>query len=106
MSFTAHKIYGPKGIGASGFAAEPRRRLEPQIAGGGHERGMRSGTLNVPGIMGFSTCYRTVFEEMPTEAVAAGGLRDRLFDGLSGRAWRTFRSTARRSTRPRVCRAT
>ncbi len=85
MSFSAHKIYGPKGVGALWVRrGSPQVRLEPQIAGGGHENGMRSGTLNVPGIVGFARALELCLEEMPAEAERQGVLRDRLFAGLTG----------------------
>jgi cysteine desulfurase len=85
MSFTAHKIYGPKGIGALYVRSRgPRVRLEPQIDGGGQEGGLRSGTANVPGIVGFARALELCLAELPAEAVRLGGLRDRLFAGLNG----------------------
>ncbi len=84
MSFTAHKIYGPKGIGALYVRSRgPRVRLESQIDGGGQEGGLRSGTANVPGIVGFARALELCLAELPTEAARLGGLRDRLFAGLS-----------------------
>ncbi|HEU5180054.1 MAG TPA: IscS subfamily cysteine desulfurase [Candidatus Polarisedimenticolia bacterium] len=79
LSFTAHKMYGPKGVGALYVRKRnPRVRLMPQIYGGGHERGMRSGTLNVPGIVGFAKACEIAARVMPEEAVFLAGLRDRL----------------------------
>jgi cysteine desulfurase len=79
MAFTAHKLYGPKGIGALYVRKKaPRVRLAPQIFGGGHERGMRSGTLNVPGIVGFGSACEIAGRVMPEEAPRLGALRDRL----------------------------
>ena len=84
MSFTAHKIYGPEGAGALYVRSRgPRVRLEPQIDGGGQEGGLRSGTANVPGIVGFARALELCLAEMPAEAVRLGGLRDRLFTGLT-----------------------
>jgi len=84
MSFTAHKIYGPKGVGALYVRShDPRVRLEPQIDGGGQEGGLRSGTANVPGIVGFARALELCLADLPLEAARLGGLRDRLFAGLS-----------------------
>ncbi len=84
MSFTAHKIYGPKGIGALYVRSRgPRVRLAPQIDGGGQEGGLRSGTANVPGIVGFARALELCLADLPTEAPRVSGLRDRLFAGLS-----------------------
>ena len=85
MSFTAHKVYGPKGIGALYVRRKaPRVRLVPMIDGGGHERGMRSGTLPVPLIVGFGKAMALCEQEMPTESVRIQGLRDHLQDGIMG----------------------
>jgi cysteine desulfurase len=84
MSFTAHKIYGPKGVGALFVRrGSPQVRLDPQIAGGGHERGLRSGTLNVPGIVGFAKACELCLDEISREQPRQQILRDRLFAGLT-----------------------
>lgn len=82
MSFSAHKIYGPKGIGALYVCRKPRVRLEAQMHGGGHERGMRSGTLATHQIVGMGEAFRIASEEMATENDRIRMLRDRLYDGL------------------------
>jgi cysteine desulfurase len=83
MSFTAHKIYGPKGVGALYVRRKaPRVRLEPMMYGGGHERGMRSGTLPVPLIVGFGKACELCEQEMPTESVRMAKMRDRLQEGI------------------------
>lgn len=82
-ALSAHKMYGPKGVGALYVRRErPRVRLTPLIDGGGHERGMRSGTLNVPGIVGFGKAAEIAVAEMAEEAARIGALRDRLEKGL------------------------
>jgi cysteine desulfurase len=83
MSFSAHKMYGPKGIGALYVRrGRPPVRLEPLIDGGGQEAGLRSGTLNTPGIVGFARALGLCLEELPTESARLRGLRDRLYAGL------------------------
>ncbi|MGH7272938.1 MAG: IscS subfamily cysteine desulfurase [Nitrospiria bacterium] len=83
MSFTAHKIYGPKGVGALYVRKRnPRVRLAPIIDGGGHERGMRSGTLPVPLVVGFGKACEIAQEVMPTESVRLARLRDRLQEAI------------------------
>ncbi|HSP19973.1 MAG TPA: aminotransferase class V-fold PLP-dependent enzyme, partial [Myxococcaceae bacterium] len=77
-SITAHKLYGPKGIGALYVRRKPRVRIAPIIDGGGHERGMRSGTLNVAGIVGFGKAADIARTEMPAESARIRALRDRL----------------------------
>ena len=84
VSLSAHKMYGPKGWGRSTCAADPARDSWPQIDGGGHERGYRSGTLNVPGIVGFGRAASLAREEMPAEAPRILALRERLRPGLLG----------------------
>jgi len=83
MSFSAHKTYGPKGIGALYVSRKPRVRLEAQMHGGGHERGFRSGTLPVHQIVGMGEAFRIAKEEMVEENARIRALRDRLWAGLS-----------------------
>jgi len=84
MSLSAHKMYGPKGVGALYVRSKgPRVRLAPIIHGGGHERGMRSGTLNVPGIVGFGKAAELAKASMADEAQRIAGLRQRLQDGIT-----------------------
>ena len=82
MSFSAHKIYGPKGIGALYVRRKPRVRLEAQMHGGGHERGMRSGTLPVHQIVGMGEAFRIAKQEMAEENARILALRNRLYEGL------------------------
>jgi len=82
MSFCAHKTYGPKGIGALYVRRKPRIRLDAQIHGGGHERGMRSGTLATHQIVGMGESFRLAKLEMATELPRITALRDRLWKGL------------------------
>jgi len=85
MSFTAHKIYGPKGVGALYVRKKgPRVRLVPMIDGGGHERGMRSGTLPVPLIVGFGKACELCDQEMPAESKRIAAMRDRLQAQIMG----------------------
>ncbi|MGE8688919.1 MAG: IscS subfamily cysteine desulfurase [Achromobacter sp.] len=83
MSFSAHKTYGPKGIGALYVRRKPRIRIEAQMHGGGHERGFRSGTLATHQIVGMGEAFRLAREEMGTENERIRMLRDRLWAGLS-----------------------
>ena len=83
MSFSAHKIYGPKGIGALFVRRKPRIRLEAQMHGGGHERGLRSGTLPTHQIVGIGEAFRIAKLEMGTENERIRMLRDRLYNGLN-----------------------
>lgn len=82
MSFSGHKIYGPKGIGGLYVRRKPRVRIEAQIHGGGHERGMRSGTLPVHQIVGMGEAYRIAKEEMASEQARLLTLKQRLWNGL------------------------
>jgi len=86
MSISAHKMYGPKGVGALYVRRKnPRVQISPIIDGGGHERGMRSGTLNVPGIAGLGKACAIANEEMPKESCRLAGMRNRLRDKIMGR---------------------
>ena len=82
MSFSAHKIYGPKGMGALYVQRKPRIRLEAQMHGGGHERGLRSGTLPTHQIVGMGEAFRIAKEEMVAENIRIQALRDRLWNGV------------------------
>jgi len=91
MSISGHKMYGPKGVGALYVRRKnPRVQISPIIDGGGHERGMRSGTLNVPGIVGLGKACALCMEEMPEETKKLSGLRDRLRDKIMGRLDEVF----------------
>ncbi|EMD9440332.1 IscS subfamily cysteine desulfurase [Burkholderia cepacia] len=83
LTVTAHKVYGPKGIGALYVRRKPRVRIEAQMHGGGHERGMRSGTLPTHQIVGMGEAFRLAKNEMEEESRRVGALRDRLLAGLS-----------------------
>ena len=86
MSFNAHKIYGPKGIGALYIRSkEPKVKITSQIDGGGHERGFRSGTLNAAGIVGFAKAFELAYQNLESESLQIGKLRDKLFDGLKSK---------------------
>jgi cysteine desulfurase len=91
MSFTAHKMYGPKGVGALYVRRRnPRVQLTAQMDGGGHERGMRSGTLNVPGIVGFGEAAELCRQLMPAEMAEHAAMRDRLKDSLMSELDETY----------------
>ncbi|HZS98294.1 MAG TPA: IscS subfamily cysteine desulfurase [Terriglobales bacterium] len=91
MSITAHKIYGPKGVGALYVRRKnPRVQISAIIDGGGHERGMRSGTLNVPGIVGLGKACEIAREDMAKEGAHLAALRDRLRDRIMGRLDETY----------------
>lgn len=83
LSLSAHKMYGPKGIGALYVRRKPRVRIESQMHGGGHERGMRSGTLATHQIVGMGEAARIAREEMAEEAVRLQGLRERFWQGIN-----------------------
>ncbi len=83
MSFSAHKVYGPKGIGALYVRRKPRVRLEAQMHGGGHERGLRSGTLPTHQIVGMGEAFRIAREEMAEDNARIRGLRDRLWNSIN-----------------------
>ncbi len=82
MSFSGHKIYGPKGVGVLFVRRQPRIRLEPQIHGGGHEYGLRSGTLPTHQVVGIGEAFRIAKQEMSPEILRIRKLRDRLWDGI------------------------
>lgn len=82
MSFSAHKVYGPKGVGVLFVRRKPRVRLEAQIHGGGHERGMRSGTLATHQLVGMGEAFRIAKEEMHTEAARILALKERMWNGF------------------------
>jgi len=90
VSLTAHKMYGPKGVGALYVRRKPRVRLTAMIDGGGHARGMRSGTLNVPGIVGFGKAAELALAEMPEESARILAMRERLRKGIQARISDTF----------------
>jgi len=90
LALTAHKIYGPKGVGALYIRRKPRVRIEQQMDGGGHERGMRSGTLNVPGIVGFGKACEIMRLDGEQESLRIGGLRDRLKNSILSRLPEVF----------------
>jgi cysteine desulfurase len=90
VALSAHKMYGPKGVGALYVRRKPRVRLTPLIDGGGHERGMRSGTLNVPGIVGMGKAAELARAEMPQESARLLTLRERLRKGIQARVSHTF----------------
>jgi cysteine desulfurase len=85
MSLTAHKTYGPKGIGALYVRRDPRVRIQAQMHGGGHERGLRSGTLATHQIVGMGECFRIAREEMASEIPRVRAMRDRLWTALRDR---------------------
>ncbi|HVT05994.1 MAG TPA: IscS subfamily cysteine desulfurase [Polyangia bacterium] len=90
VSLSAHKMYGPKGVGALYVRRKPRVRITAQVDGGGHERGMRSGTLNVPGIVGFGKAAELCAAEMESEAKRLFALRERLRTGIQSQVTDTY----------------
>ena len=90
VSVSAHKVYGPKGVGALWVRRKPRVRIDPIIDGGGHERGMRSGTLAVPMLVAFGKAAQLAAEEMEDEAVRLLALRERLHKGITSRLTETY----------------
>jgi cysteine desulfurase len=90
VALTAHKMYGPKGVGALWVRRKPRIRIDPSIDGGGHERGMRSGTLAVPLIVGFGKAAALAKEEMAGEAIRLKALRERLYRGITAKLPETY----------------
>ncbi len=85
LALSAHKMYGPKGVGALWVRRRPKLKLQPLIDGGGHERGLRSGTLPVPLVAGFGAACAIAGRELATESVRIAALRDRLHDGIRAR---------------------
>ncbi|MDP2209444.1 MAG: IscS subfamily cysteine desulfurase [Bacteroidota bacterium] len=86
VSFSGHKIYGPKGIGVLYVHdRKPKTRLEPQMDGGGHERGLRSGTLNVPAIVGLAQALKLCYEEMEEEQIRVANFRDKMQNAFFSR---------------------
>ncbi|MCB0569047.1 MAG: IscS subfamily cysteine desulfurase [Phaeodactylibacter sp.] len=103
MAFSAHKLYGPKGIGALYISRRaPRVKVAPIIDGGGHEQGMRSGTLNVPAIVGFGKAAELAAQEMPQESRRLRGLRDKLESTLLGRVEEAHLNGSRENRLPHV----
>jgi cysteine desulfurase len=90
MSVSGHKIYGPKGIGALYVRRKPRVRVEAQVHGGGHERGMRSGTLPTHQIVGMGAAAELAVQLMDADAQRIGKLRDRLLKGIQDRVEETY----------------
>ncbi len=103
MAFSAHKMYGPKGVGALYVSQRnPRVKVIAQMDGGGHERGMRSGTLNVPGIAGFGKAAEIALRTREDEAKRLSGLRDQLEHGILNRIEETYVNGSTRHRLPHV----
>ena len=104
MAFSAHKMYGPKGVGALYVSRrQPRVKITPQIDGGGHEQGMRSGTLNVPGIVGFGKAAEIAFADMQSDAARLSALRDQLESALLEKIEDASINGSRKYRLPHVC---
>lgn len=104
LAFSAHKMYGPKGIGALYVSRkDPRVKVTAQMDGGGHERGMRSGTLNVPGIVGFGKAAAIAKAEMAEEAIRLSALRDKLEEGFKQRLEEVYVNGNVDHRMPHVC---
>ncbi len=104
MAFTAHKMYGPKGVGALYVNRKnPRVKVTAQLDGGGHERGMRSGTLNVPGIVGFGAAAEIARNEMDADAERLSKLRDKLENALHGAMEEVYTNGCKDHRMPHVC---
>jgi cysteine desulfurase len=102
MAFTAHKMYGPKGVGALFVNRKnPRVKVTAQIDGGGHERGMRSGTLNVPGIVGFGKAAEIAKKEMAQDAKRVSKLRDKLENALMANLEEVYLNGSKEHRMPR-----
>jgi len=100
LSISGHKLHGPKGVGALYVRQKrPRVRIAPLLYGGGHEDGLRSGTLNVPGIVGLGAACALARAEMTAEAARIARLRDRLWEGLQ----RGLGEVVARNSHPREC---
>ncbi len=103
MAFTSHKMYGPKGVGALFVNRKnPRVKVTAQLDGGGHERGMRSGTLNVPGIVGFGKAAELARKEMQSETERLSKLRDKLESGLKNKLEEVYINGSTNSRMPHV----
>jgi cysteine desulfurase len=103
LACTAHKMYGPKGIGALYVRRKkPRVKVTAQMDGGGHERGMRSGTLNVPGIVGFGKAAEIAQQEMDDEAIRLAGYRDKLENALLENLEETYVNGNRENRLPNI----
>ena len=103
MAFTGHKMYGPKGVGALFVnRKKPRVKVTAQMDGGGHERGMRSGTLNVPGIVGFGRAAEIARKEMQADAERLSKLRDKLETELMNRLEETYINGSKENRMPHV----